>query len=308
MAWQRQSKAGGAVDRDITVGAAAVRAALRRWPTLHGLRVSGAGFQARAQGQGRRRAGGLGSVLLLYCARGGGWCRVGGRLHAVRAGDLAVVPMSAPHTYAANRADPWTLHWVMVEGEALSGYLRAVGVSDAMPVVPLGEDLQVIALFNEVLQDLKEGLTPEDVFHAAHTFGHLLSVLVRRRRERPAGSPAGVRKVGRIIDYLTEHHHEPLKVSVLASLVNLSPGHLTALFKRQTGCAPCAYLQLLRMHRAVEWLTGSGLAVKEIADRLGYRDPLHFSRKFKAFNGVSPTEFRANHGFVHARPGNAHSP
>ena len=47
------------------------------------------------------------------------------------------------------------------------------------------------------------------------------------------------------------------------------------------------------MHRACQWLTGTPMTLKEIASRLGYGDQFHFSRKFKAFSGVSPSMYRA---------------
>jgi AraC-like DNA-binding protein len=39
----------------------------------------------------------------------------------------------------------------------------------------------------------------------------------------------------------------------------------------------------------------------EIAARLGYQDQFHFSRQFKAFQGLSPTEYRENGAVQPAR-------
>ena len=93
------------------------------------------------------------------------------------------------------------------------------------------------------------------------------------------------------IDYL-ELPIQTLKVGALAAFCNLSAAHFTVVFKQETGCSPRDYLNLLRIHRACEWLQGTSLPMKEIAARLGYQDPFHFSRRFKEFQGVSPTEYR----------------
>jgi AraC family transcriptional regulator, transcriptional activator of pobA len=57
----------------------------------------------------------------------------------------------------------------------------------------------------------------------------------------------------------------------------------------------------LRIHHACQMLGSEKLSVKEIAARLGYQDPFHFSRRFKAFQGVSPTEYR-DQANLHGNP------
>ena len=100
---------------------------------------------------------------------------------------------------------------------------------------------------------------------------------------------------------MSEHLDQPMRVSALAALANLSPAHFSALFKEQTGCSPRDYLHLLRIHRACQLLRTTTLNVKEIATRLGYQDQFHFSRQFKAFQGVSPSEYREGQASSSAR-------
>jgi len=119
-------------------------------------------------------------------------------------------------------------------------------------------------------------------------------------RERPPGdppSPNGNRaesteRIERIIVYMRQHSDQPLQVSALTTLANLSPSHFFALFKRATGHTPIDYFIHLRMHRACELLAGTGLSVKEVAATLGYDDPFYFSRVFKSINGVAPSDYR----------------
>ena len=64
------------------------------------------------------------------------------------------------------------------------------------------------------------------------------------------------------------------------------------MFHEQTGTSPMRYLTDLRMSRARKLLADSSLTVREIAVRVGYPDPFHFSRSFKNAVGVSPAQFR----------------
>lgn len=280
----------------VVVGAAACQAALRSRPFLRGLLAAGAGYFPKATGHLRRRPKGTEAAILIYCVKGGGWCELDGRLHPVRKGDLLVLPPETPHAYGAHASNPWTIHWIHAQGDLVPGYLRDLGVAPRRPLLWLGDELQVVSLFHEVLQDLQRGGMPEDVFHASHTLAHLFSVLIRHRGGRSHETAQSVQKVAQSIIHMSERLAEPLRVRELAALAGLSPAHFTVLFKQQTGSAPRDYLQLLRSHRAGQLLRTTDMTVKEVGAAVGYPDPLHFSRAFKAINGVSPSEYRSADG------------
>ena len=101
------------------------------------------------------------------------------------------------------------------------------------------------------------------------------------------------RKIEQSISYMLQHLNQPLHVSTLASAVNVSPSHYSALFKRWTGCPPIDYFIHLRMQQACRLFDNTSWNVKEVAAALGYDDPFYFSRTFKAVNRVAPSEYRA---------------
>jgi len=108
-----------------------------------------------------------------------------------------------------------------------------------------------------------------------------------------ADEPAAVLKIKRSVGYMLRHLDKPLQVATLAALVNVSPSHYFALFKRLTGRAPIDFFIHLRMHRACELLECPWLRVKEVAAALGYEDPFYFSRMFKSVNRVAPSQYHA---------------
>ena len=280
-------------ERHVLVPEAALKAALREKPLLRSLLVVAAGYSPKATGQLRCPPQSKGAALLIYCVKGGGWCELAGKLHTVRAGDLLVLPPDIPHTCGAHRSNPWTIHWAQATGDELRDYLKELGVSAQAPLVWMGDDLQLTRLFNEVLQSLEHSASFLNLLHASRALGHLLAVMIRHCHERNRDTSDSVQKVAEGIIYMSEHLDQPMRVSALAALANLSPPHFSALFKEQTGCSPRDYLHLLRIHRACQLLRSSTLPVKEIASQLGYQDQFHFSRQFKAFQGVSPSDYRA---------------
>jgi len=100
------------------------------------------------------------------------------------------------------------------------------------------------------------------------------------------------KRIEPVVTYMRQHLDEPLQVSRLTTMARVSPSHFFILFKRATGQTPIDYFIHLRMSRACELLTGTGLRVKEIAAMLGYDDQFYFSRVFKSVNGVAPSAYR----------------
>lgn len=52
------------------------------------------------------------------------------------------------------------------------------------------------------------------------------------------------------------------------------------------------HLTHVRMERAAEMLEGRRLTVREVAHRVGYRQPAQFAKAFRRAFGVSPSDFR----------------
>jgi AraC family transcriptional regulator, arabinose operon regulatory protein len=279
-------------EQQVLLPEVAIKAALRDHPLLRGLLAVGAGYAPRTAGHLRRRPQDIGGALLIYCVKGGGWLELAGQLHTVRAGDLLVLPPSVPHTCGAHVSNPWTIHWALATGDNLREYLNALVVSPQAPRVWVGDDLQLARLFNEVVRTLEQGTSFPNLLQSSQALAHLLALVIRHRHEQTRETSDSVQKVAEGIMYMSEHLDQPMRVSALAALANLSPAHFSALFKEQTGCSPRDYLHLLRIHRACQLLRSTTLNVKEIAARLGYQDQFHFSRQFKAFQGVSPSEYR----------------
>ncbi len=77
----------------------------------------------------------------------------------------------------------------------------------------------------------------------------------------------------------------------------LNYDYVRKLFKKEVGLTPLEYLTAARMSRAREiMLSGmtnrfSKYTVSQIAEMCGFAEPLYFSRVFKKYYGLSPTEY-----------------
>lgn len=60
------------------------------------------------------------------------------------------------------------------------------------------------------------------------------------------------------------------------------------------------HLTGVRMDRAADMLASRGLTVREVAHRVGYRQPAQFAKAFRRHHGVSPSGYRSNARFNRA--------
>ena len=81
-------------------------------------------------------------------------------------------------------------------------------------------------------------------------------------------------------------------VACMADKLHFSVGYFGDLIKKETGQTAQQYIQNKIIDLAKQELLGSNLPVSEIASRLGFEYPQHFTRMFKKVTGKSPPEYR----------------
>ncbi len=102
--------------------------------------------------------------------------------------------------------------------------------------------------------------------------------------------------IGRAKAFIAENYSGDITLDETSRQVDISPYYFSKLFKQETGQNFIEYLTEIRLKKAKELLGHSELSIKEICVRCGYSDPNYFSRIFKKYEGVTPSEFRERLG------------
>lgn len=94
-----------------------------------------------------------------------------------------------------------------------------------------------------------------------------------------------------IYDYTLAHlADEKLNVDLMASQLKISRTNLYKLVHREFGVTPANLILDLRLKNA-EVLLKEGLKVREVALKCGFIDPKYFSKVFKKYYGVLPSNY-----------------
>lgn len=77
-----------------------------------------------------------------------------------------------------------------------------------------------------------------------------------------------------------------------AAYLNLSPNYLSDLLRKETGKNTQEHIHLKLIEESKNQLLGTNKSVSEIAYSFGYSSPQYFSKVFKKYTNMSPTQYR----------------
>lgn len=86
------------------------------------------------------------------------------------------------------------------------------------------------------------------------------------------------------------------RVSQLSERLNLSPSYFQHLYHTLFSTSVGADIIASRLSYARYLLESASFSVGYIASQCGYENPEHFMRQFKKYMGVTPTQYRKQHG------------
>jgi len=98
--------------------------------------------------------------------------------------------------------------------------------------------------------------------------------------------------VARVKAYIDENYQKEVSLDEVSRMVNISPYYFSKLFKQGTGQNFIEYLTQTRMRHARGFLENPDYSIKQVCVMAGYSDPNYFSRIFKKYEGVTPSEYR----------------
>ena len=93
-------------------------------------------------------------------------------------------------------------------------------------------------------------------------------------------------------DYLNESFDQDHSLRSLSKQFGLNEFKLKKGFKDLFGFTVFGYIQLLKMRHAKTLIEDNGLNISQVANRVGYKNPNHFSVAFKKQFGLNPSSIR----------------
>ncbi len=97
-----------------------------------------------------------------------------------------------------------------------------------------------------------------------------------------------------IENYIKKNYEKKLTLQELSEEVHLNKNYLSQMFKKKTGKNIGNYITEVKIEYAKELMDNTTLKVNTIAEKVGYDDERYFYKVFKAYTGITTTEYMKN--------------
>lgn len=268
---------------------------------IKGVQVTGAGYFPEASGHDYAREA-VKYVVVIFCTAGKGYYQYKDKIWEVNEGEILYCWKGTAHHYWADKEKPWTIFWLHIQGKEVELLLKEAGIDAYHPLLKVGLSSQLISLFRETLEVLKQGFHFENAIYASALVKQILSaqLYLLQEKDKPMEEDLQFKD---ILNFLQKHINETLDIATMAKHCHLSETYFIRKFKKKFGFSPVVYFNRLKIQSGCHLLVISNLSIKEISFSLGFEDQLYFSRLFRKVMGESPSDYRAkkkkdvfNHG------------
>lgn len=173
----------------------------------------------------------------------------------------------------------WNLESAELLGRFQSKLTSALGDISQMQISLLSTEILSGAALKEARLQLVSlrsefGVSPRPVIHYSQSMAKTDYVEAAKR-------------------YVESHILERVSVQDVAAAIGITPNYLSSLFKRQLGQNFMDYVNATKIKHACTLLKNNKHLVYEVSHMLGYDNAYYFTKVFKRYMKVTPTEYQA---------------
>ena len=256
------------------------------------LYISHIGYYPDANYHYRERENGTPENIFIYCDKGKGWVEYNEERFILTENQFFILPANEKHAYGADRKNPWSIYWFHFNGDNVSMFSSIIGKMISIDESDKSRQRDRIQLFDEIFQNFEMGYNPDNLEYITFCLMHFMASLKYVSQYREIKKVKENDIIQKSILFMKENLENKILLGDIADAVGYSSSHLNALFVQRTSFSPIEYYSQLKIQRACTYLQFSNLKIKEIAFRLGYYDPFHFSKAFHKEMEITPKEYR----------------
>lgn len=105
--------------------------------------------------------------------------------------------------------------------------------------------------------------------------------------------PSKEKVIAEIIDYIEANYAREINLNMFSQRYHLTKEYLSRCFKEVVGFGIYEFVTETRMKKAKKLLMDPQAKIRVVAEQVGYNDQNYFSRAFKKYTGVHPSEFKS---------------
>lgn len=244
-------------------------------------------------------------IELLYFLEGEAQIACNAALISVKPGDLVVVNSNDLHAGYAS-GDKVLYYCIIIDLSLLRSnyadvcelkYIHPISQNLILFCNKIASDREICRAVREICVEYRERAPAFELAIKSYIY-YVLTVLFRNYVARVLTEKEyqkrvkGLERLKPVLDYISQNFIQKLSVGEAAALAKMSPYYFCHLFKAVTGKTLGDYINFQRIKRAELLLRTTAMNITEIALCSGFDDINYFSRIFKKYKRLSPSELR----------------
>ena len=201
-------------------------------------------------------------------------------------------------TYKPDEKDPWRYAWINFTDPEILEELGRIILPQNTDIFAFDAEKPYGTLIADAERIHDKGLADFSYSGSALLYSLLSYFYVDSHRliagNEKSSKEIHVERAKQLIE--SEFNNPDFTISSLSSRLGIDRAYLRSIFCEICGVSPKEYLTQMRMAHAREFLASTTMPVNIVAQSVGYKDALWFSKMFKKLYTGTPTEYRTKHG------------
>ena len=234
---------------------------------------------------------------LLYIAAGKGEFYFKGSKEPtiVTKGNMILFRPGEPQVYYYYAVDKTEVYWVHFTGWKVEEYLERYELPHDENVFYTGVSPDYPWIYNQMIRELQlQRVNHEDMISLY--MHHIFITINRYIKERRETKNDTINDIERAAHYFKDNYNKQISIEQYAEEHLISVNWFIHSFKSVMKMSPMQYIISLRIAMAKGYLENSAKNIAEISNEVGYENALYFSRLFRKYTGMTPTEYRKKRG------------
>jgi len=224
-----------------------------------------------------------------FVSSGCGTLKLHDKTYPLRPGAIYYYGPRTKHTIKTDPEYPMLKYFVDFTGSTLTNLMRTTCFSEKHPLY-VSQPFRIRSIFENFITT---GNTE------SHNRNAICALLLRQlilladdctMTAASAFSPARQTYL-RCRQYIERNYIEVNNINDVAEKCFVNRAYLSRLFKRFAKESPLQLLTRLKINKSADLLSAREFLIKEVAEKVGFSDPYHFSRVFKRVYGIPPETF-----------------
>lgn len=226
--------------------------------------------------------------LFFWVLEGECFLQIDSQSYIIRPGQLAYLPKGKMRAYTHASAG-FSMYEMAFDAKANGKNLMEIlGLSENDYVVDIPDIEKMSNLFES---SHRKELYKNPIYDVAWCANIInIITLYANERNKLSGSDSAVFKP--VLEYMSKNINRTVKISELASLCYMQSTYFVKRFHEKYSMPPLSYFNRMRIYKAMGLLAGTDKTIEEISREIGISDTSYFSRVFKKYCKITPSEYR----------------